>query len=55
MYQLDLTGKRALVMGVTNQRSLAWALAQPLAAAGATIAYSYQGDRLRPTGLRLRS
>ena len=49
MYQLDLTGKRALVMGVTNQRSLAWALAQPLAAAGATIAYSYQGDRLRPT------
>ncbi|MFN2322975.1 MAG: enoyl-ACP reductase [Trueperaceae bacterium] len=49
MYQLDLTGKRALVMGVTNQRSLAWALAQPLAAAGATIAYSYQGERLRPT------
>lgn len=49
MYQLDLTGKRALVMGVTNQRSLAWAIAQPLAAAGARLAYSYQGERLRPT------
>ncbi len=49
MFQLDLSGKTALVMGVTNQRSLAWALAQPLAQAGARIAYSYQGERLLPT------
>ncbi len=49
MYTIDLTGKTGLVMGVANQRSLAWAIAQPLARAGATLAYSYQGDRLRPT------
>lgn len=49
MYGIDLTGKNGLVMGVTNQRSLAWALAQPLAQAGARLAFSYQGERLRPT------
>lgn len=48
MYTIDLTGKTALVMGVTNHRSLAWAIAQPLAQAGATLIYSYQGERLRP-------
>jgi enoyl-[acyl-carrier protein] reductase I len=49
MYTIDLTGKTGLVMGVANQRSLAWAIAQPLREAGATLAYSYQGERLRPT------
>ncbi len=49
MYGIDLTGKNGLVMGVTNQRSLAWAIAQPLAEAGARLAFSYQGERLRPT------
>jgi enoyl-[acyl-carrier protein] reductase I len=49
MYTIDLTGKKALVMGVANARSLAWAIAQPLAEAGATLAYSYQGERLRPS------
>ncbi len=49
MLTIDLSGKTGLVMGVTNQRSLAWALAQPLAKAGARLAYSFQGDRLRPT------
>jgi enoyl-[acyl-carrier protein] reductase I len=48
MYTIDLTGKTGLVMGVANQRSLAWAIAQPLAGAGARLAYSYQGERLRP-------
>ena len=48
MYTIDLTGKTGLVMGVANQRSLAWAIAKPLAEAGATLAYSYQGERLRP-------
>lgn len=48
MYTIDLTGKTGLVMGVANQRSLAWAIARPLAEAGATLAYSYQGERLRP-------
>lgn len=48
MYTIDLTGKTGLIMGVANQRSLAWAIAQPLAAAGARLAFSYQADRLRP-------
>jgi enoyl-[acyl-carrier protein] reductase I len=49
MYSVDLSGKIALVMGVTNHRSLAWSIALPLAQAGATIIYSYQGERLLPT------
>ncbi len=49
MYSIDLTGKTGLVMGVANQRSLGWAIAQPLAQAGARLAFSYQADRLRPT------
>lgn len=48
MYQIDLNGKNGLVMGVTNQRSIAWAIARPLAEAGARLAFSYQGERLRP-------
>ena len=49
MYTIDLTGKTGLVMGVANHRSIAWAIAQPLAEAGAQLAYSYQGERLKPT------
>ncbi len=49
MYSIDLSGKTGLIMGVANQRSLAWAIAQPLAQAGARLAFSYQADRLRPT------
>ena len=48
MFQVDLSGKKGLVMGVANQRSIAWAIAQPLAQAGARLVFSYQGDRLRP-------
>ena len=48
MYSIDLQGKNGLVLGVTNQRSIAWAIAQPLAQAGARLAYSYQAERLRP-------
>ncbi len=44
---LDLTGKTALVMGVANARSLGWAIAEQLLSAGATVAFSYQGERLR--------
>jgi enoyl-[acyl-carrier protein] reductase I len=49
MYAIDLSGKVGLVMGVTNQRSLAWSIAQPLTRSGASLVYSYQGERLRPT------
>lgn len=49
MIQIDLTGKRALIMGVTNTRSLGWGIATKLSDAGAQVAFSYQGDRLRST------
>lgn len=49
MFEVDLSGKKGLVMGVANQRSLGWAIAQPLAKAGASLAFSYQAERLRPT------
>jgi enoyl-[acyl-carrier protein] reductase I len=41
-----LEGKRALVAGVANKRSIAWAIAQALHGAGAELAFTYQGDRL---------
>lgn len=47
MIQIDLSGKRGLVMGVSNARSLGWAIAEKLHAAGAELAFSYQGERLR--------
>ena len=43
----DLTGKVALVVGVANKRSLAWAIAQALDAAGAELILAYQGERLK--------
>ena len=47
MMEINLSGKRALVMGVTNARSLGWAIAQKLRDAGAEMAFSYQGERLQ--------
>lgn len=44
---IDLSGKKALVMGVTNKRSLGWAIASQLHEAGAELAFSYQGERLK--------
>ena len=47
-----LTGKRGLVMGVANERSIAWGIAKACAEAGAELAFTYQGDafgkRLEP-------
>jgi enoyl-[acyl-carrier protein] reductase I len=42
----DLTGKHGLVVGVANKRSIAWAIAQAAASAGARLAVTYQGERL---------
>ncbi len=42
----DLTGKHGLIVGVANKRSIAWAIAQATAAAGARLAVTYQGERL---------
>src|SRR3982751_3505784 len=39
-----MDGKRGLVMGVANDHSIAWGIAQSLAAHGAQIAFTYQGD-----------
>jgi len=40
----SLAGKRGLVMGVANERSIAWGIAKALAEAGAELAFTYQGD-----------
>ncbi|WP_243093486.1 enoyl-ACP reductase FabI [Thermus thalpophilus] len=53
MLTLDLSGKKALVMGVTNQRSLGYAIAEKLKQAGAEVALSYQGERIRPEAEKL--
>jgi enoyl-[acyl-carrier protein] reductase I len=42
----DFAGKRALVLGVANKRSIAWAIAQELAAGGAKLAFTFQGERI---------
>jgi enoyl-[acyl-carrier protein] reductase I len=42
-----LTGRRGLVMGVANERSIAWGIARVAAANGAELAFSYQADNLR--------
>ncbi|MEO0915850.1 MAG: enoyl-ACP reductase [Pseudomonadota bacterium] len=39
-----MKGKRGLVMGVANDRSIAWGIAKALAEAGAELAFSYQGE-----------
>lgn len=41
-----LEGKNAVVFGVANKRSIAWAITQRLAAAGAKLAVTYQNERL---------
>jgi enoyl-[acyl-carrier protein] reductase I len=42
----DLSGKTGLVVGVANKRSIAWAIADAAARAGARLAVTYQGERL---------
>ena len=47
-----MTGKRGLIMGVANERSIAWGIAKAMAEAGAELAFTYQGEafgkRLEP-------
>lgn len=42
-----MAGKRGLIMGVANNRSIAWGIAKACAAQGAEIALTYQGDALK--------
>jgi len=44
---LNMQGKNAIVFGVANKRSIAWAIAQSLSAAGAKLAITYQNERLK--------
>src|SRR5271170_2620264 len=42
-----LAGKTGIVFGVANKRSIAWAIAQAWHKAGARLAFTYQGERLK--------
>jgi enoyl-[acyl-carrier protein] reductase I len=53
MKTIDLSGKTALVMGVANQRSLAWAIAEALGEAGCRLAFTYQGERVQQNVTKL--
>jgi enoyl-[acyl-carrier protein] reductase I len=54
-----MKGKRGLVMGVANDRSIAWGIAKAMAAEGAELAFSYQGEafgkRVEPLAASLGS
>ncbi|MEO7654377.1 MAG: SDR family oxidoreductase, partial [Sphingomicrobium sp.] len=54
-----MKGKRGLIMGLANDRSLAWGIARALSAHGAELAFSYQGEtlekRVRPLAEELGS
>jgi len=54
-----MRGKRGLIMGVANDRSIAWGIARMMAAEGADLAFSYQGDafgkRVQPLAASLGS
>jgi enoyl-[acyl-carrier protein] reductase I len=52
---IDLSGKQALVLGVANQRSLAWAISEALGEAGCGLAFTYQGERLKENVTELAS
>ena len=41
-----MTGKRGLIMGLANDKSIAWGIAKAVAAEGAELAFSYQGEQL---------
>jgi enoyl-[acyl-carrier protein] reductase I len=54
-----MSGKRGLIMGVANDRSIAWGIARAVAAQGAEVAFTYQGEalekRVRPLAESLGS
>ncbi|WP_208439950.1 SDR family oxidoreductase, partial [Bartonella grahamii] len=42
-----LYGKRGLILGLANNRSIAWGIAKAASAAGAELAFTYQGEAMR--------
>ena len=53
MYSIDLSGKCGIILGVANDRSIAWGIADVLARAGARLALTYQNERLKDRVARL--
>ena len=53
MYPIDLSGKKGVVVGVANERSIAWGIASILSQAGARLALTYQNDRVKDRVTRL--
>src|SRR2546422_2130950 len=51
----SLAGKLGIVFGVANKRSIAWAIAQAWHKAGAKLAFTYQGERLKENVQELAS
>ncbi len=47
MFPIDLAGKKGVILGVANDRSIAWSIARVLDQAGARLALTYQNDRLK--------
>ena len=47
MSNLLMQGKRGLIMGLANDKSIAWGIAKALAEQGAELAFSYQGEQLK--------
>ena len=47
MSNMLMAGKRGLIMGLANDKSIAWGIARACAEAGAELAFSYQGDALK--------
>src|ERR1700741_2146281 len=54
-----MTGKRGLIMGVANDRSIAWGISKAIADAGGELAFTYQGEalerRVRPLAESVKS
>ena len=54
-----MKGKRGLIMGVANDKSIAWGIAREMAAQGAELAFTYQGEafgkRVQPLAASLGS
>jgi enoyl-[acyl-carrier protein] reductase I len=55
LYPIDLSGKKGVVFGVANDRSIAWSISKILAQAGVQLAFTYQNDRIKERVVKLAS
>ena len=49
-----LTGKKALIVGVASNRSIAWGIAESMAANGCEVAFTYQTEKLKSRVEKMR-